>query len=146
MAVLCGADFFSVEVLTWRGLVTFMSCSFYTWRVVASLSAGSHGTLRKPGSLRWLATLSTKRPASCGNVVTCCMAATPSSAPPSDEVLASGCPLLETPAPQSKPESKDRGLVVLGVNVVGRLSQGNGRYRVAGPIVLPEASLIVIVA
>jgi putative transposase len=32
MAVLAGVDFFTVEVVTWRGLKTYLSCSFCTWR------------------------------------------------------------------------------------------------------------------
>ena len=32
MAVLAGTDFFTVEVLTWRGLVTYHVPSFCTWR------------------------------------------------------------------------------------------------------------------
>jgi hypothetical protein len=35
MAVLAGINFFAVEVLTW-GLVTYMCCSSFTWRVGGS--------------------------------------------------------------------------------------------------------------
>jgi hypothetical protein len=30
--VLAGCDFFTVEVLSWRGLVTIMYCSSFTWK------------------------------------------------------------------------------------------------------------------
>jgi putative transposase len=36
MAVMAGIDFFTVEVLTWRGLATIMCCFFYSWKRAAS--------------------------------------------------------------------------------------------------------------
>jgi hypothetical protein len=33
MAVLAGVDFFTVEVLTWRGLVTYYVYSSSNWRL-----------------------------------------------------------------------------------------------------------------
>jgi hypothetical protein len=38
MAVLAGTDFFTVEVLTWRGLATYYVCSLFIWNRAASVS------------------------------------------------------------------------------------------------------------
>ena len=43
MAVLAGIDFFTVEVLTWRGLVTYYVLFSSTWRAGASAGRGSRG-------------------------------------------------------------------------------------------------------
>ena len=41
MNVLAGADFFTVEVLTWRGLVTYYCCSSFIWKAVESACRAS---------------------------------------------------------------------------------------------------------
>jgi hypothetical protein len=43
VAVLAGIDFFTVEVLTWRGLVTYYVLFSSTWRAGASAGRGSRG-------------------------------------------------------------------------------------------------------
>ena len=43
LAVLAGIDFFTVEVLTWRGLVTYYVLFSSTWRAGASAGRGSRG-------------------------------------------------------------------------------------------------------
>jgi hypothetical protein len=47
MAVLAGVDFFTVEVLTWRGLVTCYIFFFIHWRVAVSAGPESPGI--RPG-------------------------------------------------------------------------------------------------
>ena len=49
MAVLAGTDFFTVEVLTWRGLVTYYVLFFSTWRLGALPSPASQDTPPKLG-------------------------------------------------------------------------------------------------
>jgi len=51
-AVLAGTDFFTVEVLTWRGLVTWY-CSSSTWTAAWLLSAVSPSTRTKSGCSKW---------------------------------------------------------------------------------------------
>jgi putative transposase len=57
MAVLAGIDFFTVEVLTWRGLATYYACSFFTWRRDVSPWLESPGTRPSNGWYRWRAML-----------------------------------------------------------------------------------------
>ena len=47
MAVLSGIDFFTVEVLTWRGLVTYFMLFVIKWRRQVSSLPASRGTLPK---------------------------------------------------------------------------------------------------
>ena len=42
--VLSGADFFTVEVLTWRGLVTYYVLLYFIWRAGESPLPGSPHT------------------------------------------------------------------------------------------------------
>jgi transposase len=79
MAVLAGVDFFTVEVLTWRGLATYYVLFFLhleTRRV--SLA----GITRHPTET-WMerATRPTRPPVICANISTCCTIETRSSAP-----------------------------------------------------------------
>jgi hypothetical protein len=48
-AVLAGTDFFTVEVLTWRGLTTYYVLFSSIWRVGASPLPASHAIPPKPG-------------------------------------------------------------------------------------------------
>ena len=52
MDVLSGADFFTVEVLTWRGLVTYYVLFFLIWRAGKSPSPGSPHTPTRIGCNR----------------------------------------------------------------------------------------------
>ena len=81
MAVLAGTDFFSVEVLTWRGLATYYVLLFLIWRPDVSCLRASHAIPRKSGSLRWRATPSTTRLEFSASAVTCCMTEMRSSVP-----------------------------------------------------------------
>ena len=83
MAVLAGTDFLTVEVLTWHGLVTYYVLFSFTSRRGASPSPASPDIPPKPGSRKWLAMLSMSLRVRSGDVVTCCMTATPNSASPS---------------------------------------------------------------
>src|SRR3954468_22763364 len=62
MSVLAGIDFFTVEVLTWRGLATYYVCSSFIWRRGVSLWAASPDIPPRPGWSKWLATRSMKLP------------------------------------------------------------------------------------
>ena len=42
MAVMAGIDFFTVEVLTWRGLITYYGCSLCNWRDAARHIGRNH--------------------------------------------------------------------------------------------------------
>jgi putative transposase len=53
-AVLAGIDFFTVEVLTWRGWQRILCCSFCTWRHVASLCLELHKIRPRNGWRKWL--------------------------------------------------------------------------------------------
>ena len=43
--MLAGHDFFTVEVLAWRGWVTYYVCSSFIWRVTVSAWQGSRAIL-----------------------------------------------------------------------------------------------------
>jgi hypothetical protein len=60
LAVLAGIDFFTVEVLTWRGLVTYCVCYSSIWRAAASVRAGITRCPEQAWMQRWLATLLVK--------------------------------------------------------------------------------------
>src|SRR6266581_4091602 len=48
--VLAGTDFFTVEVLTWRGLVTYLLCAvLHSSGQPAGIDRGNHGTSRRYG-------------------------------------------------------------------------------------------------
>ena len=53
MAVLAGTDFFTVEVLTWRGLATYYVLFFLNLESRRITLAGITRHQRKPGLLRW---------------------------------------------------------------------------------------------
>jgi hypothetical protein len=55
MEVLAGADFFTVEVLTWRGLVTYYILFFIE---VGTRRVYLGGITRHPGAARWLGSIS----------------------------------------------------------------------------------------
>ena len=80
MSVLAGTDFFTAEVLTWRGLATYYVLFFLHLRLDALPSLASLDTPQKPGSPKWRATLLTTQLGACGSVATCCMTAIPNSA------------------------------------------------------------------
>src|SRR5499427_7846491 len=80
MAVLAGTDFFTVEVLTWRGLVTYYVLFFIHLESRRVSLAGSRGNLIKHGCNRWLATRPARPGDFWGNGATHCMIATRSSA------------------------------------------------------------------
>ena len=80
LAVLAGIDFFTVEVLTWRGLVTYYVLFFIH---LESRRVSLAGITRHPdrhGCNRWRATRLGRRGASSISGATHCMIATPSSA------------------------------------------------------------------
>jgi hypothetical protein len=83
MAVLVGVDFFTVEVLTWRGLATCYVLFFCTWRRAASLWLESPNIRPRNGWCKWLAGLSMQSTVPCFRSVSFCMIATASSALPS---------------------------------------------------------------
>ena len=56
MDVLAGTDFFTVEVLTWRGLVTYYVLFFIHLESGGSPSLESPIIRRRAGCVRWLAT------------------------------------------------------------------------------------------
>ncbi len=56
MDVLAGTDFFTVEVLTWRGLVTYYVLFFIELRAVGYGSAGSPDIRTRAGCNKWLVT------------------------------------------------------------------------------------------
>src|SRR4030095_473560 len=68
MSVLAGTDFFSVEVLTWRGLTTYYGMTRHP---------------RSPGSFRWRAMPSTTRPERSDRAATCCTTGMRNSVRPS---------------------------------------------------------------
>jgi hypothetical protein len=76
MAVLAGTGFFTVEVLSWRGLVTYYVL-FLLQLETRRVALGGISTPPRNGSLRWLATLLTRRPAASVDVRMCCMAVMP---------------------------------------------------------------------
>ena len=84
MDVLAGTDFFTVEVLTWRGLVTYYVLFFLHWKAVASAWPGSPGTRTKNGCSRWRATPRRIAGGRSVGAAMCCMIATPSFAHPLD--------------------------------------------------------------
>jgi hypothetical protein len=83
MAVLAGTDFFTVEVLTWRGLVTYYILFFLHLETRRDTLAGITRHPIESWILRWRATLLMRRAAASSGVTTCCMIATPNSATPS---------------------------------------------------------------
>ena len=80
MAVLAGIDFFTVEVLTWRGLATYYVLFFCTWKRDGSRSPESPNIPRRNGWCRWLAMRSTTSMALFLGPALRCMTATQSSA------------------------------------------------------------------
>jgi hypothetical protein len=80
LAVLAGIDFFTVEALSWRGLVTYTSCSLFIWRVAGSVLLESHGIPTKNGCSKWRATPPARVGDSWISAATYCMIATRSSA------------------------------------------------------------------
>jgi hypothetical protein len=80
MAVLAGIDFFSVEVLTWRGLATYYVLFFLHLETRRVTWLESPDIRPKTGWCRWLAGLWIRSTAPCSRSVLFCMTATPSSA------------------------------------------------------------------
>jgi Homeodomain-like domain len=80
MAVLAGTDFFTVEVLTWRGLVTYYVLFFLSLETRRVTLAG---VTRHP-TAAWMTQMARnvvdERTGALGLAVTCCMTETPSSA------------------------------------------------------------------
>src|SRR6476646_2220769 len=72
MAVLAGTDFFTVEVLTWRGLPRTTCCSSFIWRRGVSPWQALHGIPPRPGWSKWLVTRSMKLPDTCIIFATSC--------------------------------------------------------------------------
>jgi putative transposase len=56
MDVLAGMDFFTVEVLSWRGLATYYVCSSSNWRAAACGSAASRNIRMQVGCNKWRGT------------------------------------------------------------------------------------------
>ena len=80
LAVLAGTDFFTVEVLTWRGLATYYVLFFLQLETRRVSLAGSPGIPPKSGWGKWAATRRTRPADVCANNATCCTTATRSSA------------------------------------------------------------------
>src|SRR4051812_6133434 len=99
MAVLAGMDFFTVEVLTWRGLPTYYVLFFLHLETRRITLAGITQHPTEEGWCRWLATLSMQSMAPCSRCALPCMTAIQSSAPPFESRFVrrvfnlSACPL-----------------------------------------------------
>ena len=81
MSVLAGVDFFTVEVLTWRGLATYYVLFFLHLETRRVSLAGITHIPRRVGWSRWHATRPTKRLAIYTNFDTCFTIGIRSSAP-----------------------------------------------------------------
>jgi hypothetical protein len=82
MAVLAGIDFFSVEVLTWRGLATYYVLFFLHLETRRVTLAGITRHPTEDWMVQWLARLWIRSTVPCSRSVMFCMTATQSSAPP----------------------------------------------------------------
>jgi len=76
MAVMVGTDFFTVEVLTLRGLKTFYVLFFLHLESRRSVWQALPGILTRNGWSRWLATSRWRKPGSWPMADTCCMTGT----------------------------------------------------------------------
>src|SRR4051794_20714303 len=83
MAVLAGTDFFTVEVLTWRGLLTYYVLFFLHLETRRITLAGITRHPTQTWIRRWLAMPSMRAPVRSVDVATCCMTATLNSVLPS---------------------------------------------------------------
>ena len=75
MAVLAGIDFFTVEVLTWRGLKTYYVLFFLNLESRRVTLAGMTRHPTEAWMFRWPAMRSTKRPAASATIATYSMSA-----------------------------------------------------------------------